>query len=164
MKFKKLGFLLCIIAALSASSTVISNEFELNMEEPARILRPEQSLSFCEQGHNVFLLFDVSGKPQGRNAVRRFENQRLYAEKVMDAFEEANMNGVHFELAAYSRFSAHIRALTNPRSSDIPFLKKSIESFKAFSRRPWDTRNGYKRLTKSGRYTLQFRLVISILV
>ena len=112
---------------------------------------PEQPLSLCSRGHNVFLLLDVSGSIQGKQRLRRFNNQRIYTEKVMDAFGAASSSAIRFEIAAYSRFSAHVRALTNPRSNDIEYMKRSIKSFKVFTKSRWDTPNAYKRLTKKGK-------------
>ena len=134
----------------------VADDFFLSEEErflaPVKIKVPRSSLTLCSEDQNVFFILDISGSIQGKKDLRRFNNQRLYTEKALDAFGSAGSTSVRFEIAAFSRFSANVRGLRNPRSHDIDYMKRPIKSFKVFSNSKWDTPNGYNMLTKKGNY------------
>ena len=142
-----------IIIVRATSSPSIQDRESENIEKDlsAQILEGNQ-LSLCSEiPQNVFLLLDLSGSIQGKAKLRRFEYQRRYVEMVLDEFSAAASTLVRFGISAYSRYAAHVRSLKNSRSSDTSYMKNSIKTFKKFSRGVWDSRNGYKKLTKKGK-------------
>ena len=112
---------------------------------------PATPLRLCSQDQSIFFLLDLSGTLSKQNRQTRFNKQSSYIENVMDAFAATNTNLVRFQVSAYSKFSANIRSLRNPKSDDVEYMKKSIRSFKVFTKGNWDTRNGYKLLTRQGK-------------
>ena len=171
MKLARVSALLLTVfvtRAVPASPAKTDSSDETTMALSDDILEPEairnapSRLELCSEiQQNVFLLIDVSGSIQAKARLRKFRTQRRYVEKVLDAFGSAGSTSVRFGISAYSRFAAHVRSLTNPRSGDVEYMKRSIQSFKHFKHSKWDSPNGYKILIKKGKHTNCFITVLS---
>lgn len=124
------------------------------------ITTPMEPLNLCSEGHNVFFLLDISGSIQGKKALRRFDNQRRYTNRVMEAFGTSKSPAVRFAIAAYSRYSSNVRALTNPRSNEIAYMQKPLRSFNTFKTSKWDSARSYAWLTRRGKILVGIRRLI----